>query len=342
MAHQSILAHLAPLFTNQIENVATEALAHLLLEYPTVTVAFREYVSQAGSDLPASLKFSTQARGWQDAAIPDLVGLDGEGRYVLIVESKFWANLTPNQPETYLKRMPAGVPAILLFIAPASRLPTLWQELLDRSQPDQPTGQPQAAITPQFYTLQMNDRHILALTAWESVLAALFRQAQQAGEEHACSDLWQLQSLCARIDAEAFQPLSAGEMISPTEKRINEFRGLVNDLVARLEASGIITTRGYHPATGPGYYRSYFSVRSTTNWCVEYNDEYRKMSPPANLCLKFPVHPQFANIMEEFADRGRRLSKQFHIPLQIPTGVEKEAVLTSLVSQVEAVTEHLR
>jgi hypothetical protein len=341
MPHQSILAHLAPLLTNQLENVATEALAHLLLEYPVVSDAFREYVCQAGIDLPDSLKFNTQARGWQDTAIPDLVGLDDEGRYILIVESKFWAVLTPNQPETYIKRMPAGMPAILLFIAPASRLLTLWQELLDRSQFHPSTGQPQVAKTTQFYILQMADQHILALTAWESVLAVLYQKTQQAGEEYASGDIWQLQSLGARIDAEAFQPLTSDEVISPTEKRINQFRGLVNEIVARLVDSGIISTKGYHPASGPGFYRSYFSVHGSVNWCVEYNDEYRKWNPPANLCLKFPVVPQFANLLDEFADKGHSQYKWFHIPLEIPTGLEREAVLTCLVTQVKEIATRL-
>lgn len=63
---------------------------------------------------------------------PDLVGRDVEGRYLLIVESKFWAPLTLNQPATYIDRLPADKPALLLFIAPASRMRTLWLELLSR------------------------------------------------------------------------------------------------------------------------------------------------------------------------------------------------------------------
>jgi hypothetical protein len=97
MPHESILAHLAPLLTNQIENVATDALAHLLLQYHFLADRFQEYVSSIIVDLSGNLTFTTQAR-WQDNAIPDLVSRDEQGRYLLIVESKFWATLTPNQP----------------------------------------------------------------------------------------------------------------------------------------------------------------------------------------------------------------------------------------------------
>ena len=106
MQHQSILAHLASLLTNQIENVATDALAHLLLEYQVTSDAFRRGgVTQSGIAIPEQITLKTQTT-WQDGAIPDLVGFDNEGRYVLIVESKFWAPLTPNQPTTYIERLP--------------------------------------------------------------------------------------------------------------------------------------------------------------------------------------------------------------------------------------------
>lgn len=100
------------LLTNQIENVATDALAHLLSQYYFVADAFIEYISSVGIALPKNLTIKTQAK-WQDAAIPDLVGLDEEGHHILIVESKFWAPLTPNQPTTYIERLPHDTPALL-------------------------------------------------------------------------------------------------------------------------------------------------------------------------------------------------------------------------------------
>ena len=74
MPPESILAHLAPRLTTQLENVATDALAHLLLPYPPLADAFREHVSLAGVKLPENIEFKTQAR-WHDSAIPDLVGI---------------------------------------------------------------------------------------------------------------------------------------------------------------------------------------------------------------------------------------------------------------------------
>ena len=342
MPRQSILAHLAPLLTNQIENVATDALAHLLLEYPILPEAFREYVSLAGIDLPDRLNLKTQAR-WQDAAIPDLVGLDEEGQYILIVESKFWAVLTPNQPATYIERLPSDRSAILLFIAPASRLTTLWQELLDRVSQILTNRQGLEVTTPQFFTLHLNTHHILALTSWESLLSAFHQKAQQVGDNYASGDIWQLQSLCSRIDEDAFHPLSEDELSSPTKMRIGQFRNLVDELVARLVASDIASIVGYRATPGPDSYKRYMSIHGLpdSDWCVEYNDAYRRQFPPTSLWLTVTNTPQLSGLQERLASLSRRDGKRILIPLKVPVGVERDAVLDSLFSQVVDLAKQL-
>ena len=62
--------------------------------------------------------------------IPDLVGNDDTDVTRLMLEAKFWAGLTDRQPVDYLRRLPEG--GMLLFVAPGSRLPSLWPELLRR------------------------------------------------------------------------------------------------------------------------------------------------------------------------------------------------------------------
>ena len=71
----------------------------------------------------------TQATG-KEGERPDLAGFDRDGRERVLIEAKFWAGLTGNQPVAYLERLPANTPSALLFVAPAARLETLWNELL--------------------------------------------------------------------------------------------------------------------------------------------------------------------------------------------------------------------
>jgi hypothetical protein len=341
MPHESILAHLAPLLTNQLENVATDALAHLLLQYQFIPRTFREYISSAGIDLPDKLTIKTQAR-WQDAAIPDLIGIDEEDRHLLIVESKFWAPLTPNQPAAYIERLHPDKPAILLFIAPTSRMPTLWQELLSRCSSSLVNSQSQQeTTTAQFLTLRLNRKHFLALTSWESMLAALYKKAQHEKDEFASGDIWQLQSLCARIEAEAFQPLSKDEITSPTKMRIGQFRDLINELVIHLNNSGTISIAGYKATPGPDYYKRYMSIHGIPNWCIEFNEKYRKQHPPTNLWLTTTETQQLSGMLTELAPISYRQGKQFLFPLEIPIGVERETVLASLLQQIIDVSKRL-
>lgn len=44
----------------------------------------------------------------------------------LLVELKFWAGLTDNQPVAYLKKLPTDCHSALLEVAPARRIESLW------------------------------------------------------------------------------------------------------------------------------------------------------------------------------------------------------------------------
>jgi hypothetical protein len=54
-------------------------------------------VKSLGVDLPADLAFHSQV-GDPQSGRPDLVATDDLGSERLIIEAKFWANLTGNQP----------------------------------------------------------------------------------------------------------------------------------------------------------------------------------------------------------------------------------------------------
>jgi hypothetical protein len=66
----------------------------------------------------------------EDETIPDLVGTDGEGDNVFVVENKFWAELTSNQPLGYLPLLPKSKSSALFFVCPEKRLATLHSELI--------------------------------------------------------------------------------------------------------------------------------------------------------------------------------------------------------------------
>ena len=69
--------------------------------------------------------------------VPDLAVFGHDGQERILLEAKFWAGLTENQPGTYLARLPDdGATSVLLFVAPEARLESIWTELRRRTEDD--------------------------------------------------------------------------------------------------------------------------------------------------------------------------------------------------------------
>ena len=112
------------------EDCATEALTFLLQGCPEAREALRDYVGrlfQVG--LSPQLNYRSQVSDVETGR-PDVVGTDPTGVDQLVIEAKFWAGLTEKQPGGYVKRLGVGQPGVVLVLAPAARLLTLWPELL--------------------------------------------------------------------------------------------------------------------------------------------------------------------------------------------------------------------
>jgi hypothetical protein len=101
-----LFGHLASRFSTHPENLATEAVAFIVNRSATMREALRRLAGRTGIELPPIATFHPQARDGQ-GNIPDLVGVDATGAERPVIENKFWAGLTENQPAGYLDRLHA-------------------------------------------------------------------------------------------------------------------------------------------------------------------------------------------------------------------------------------------
>ena len=109
----SLLAHIASNFIAEYENVANSSIAYLLNEYPASQAALKSILGLKAVPTYYMNELSAGINGR-----PDVTGLNSEGGKSVIIEGKFWANLTQNQPSNYLKELaPEGK---ILFLAPRS------------------------------------------------------------------------------------------------------------------------------------------------------------------------------------------------------------------------------
>jgi hypothetical protein len=345
MPQQSLFGHLVGRFSAQPENLATESLNYVLNRSVVARRAFLRYLAQVGIEA-TDLSLQTQASG-SDNAIPDLVGTDAAGQPVVIVEAKFWAGLTPNQPVTYLRRLPEDASSAVLFLAPAMRFATLWPELLQRCKVAGMTVGPERRFSRDFVATGTGPARVLVLASWRGVLSVIGQALQDEGEAEAASDVLQLQGLSERMDDEAFLPLRSEEITADTGRRIVQFSQLVDEVTDRAVAEGLVSIIGLRATASRTWYGRYMRIhgwgcllhwdawkwgreRATPIW-LTVEDENWKTTPA--------VRDRLSRLEFENPSRLLLVDGEYSIPFRMPLGVEKSGVVDTLLAQLREVAE---
>ena len=201
----TLFAQIVPKFTERTEDVAVEALGYIFSQSDAARRALVNILREGGTAVTSFAKVRTQATGGKRER-PDLVGLDDEGAERVLIEAKFWAERTKNQPNEYIRRLPKDRPAALLFVAPAARLEMLWPELC-RSADQQFTvigaatqGDLRAA------TISGGERRLM-LTSWAALLDLMESESKSAGDVVAERDIQQLRGLTDRAEPDPISSL---------------------------------------------------------------------------------------------------------------------------------------
>ena len=132
MTNTTLFAQIVPMF-GQTEVAATAALRHILVQSESARDALERMLLAAGVEVDSLTRFQTEAIGEEGERV-DLVCYDEHGTERVLIEAKFWAGLTDNQPNTYLARLPEEGHSVLLFVVPAQRMETLWPVLCARAE----------------------------------------------------------------------------------------------------------------------------------------------------------------------------------------------------------------
>lgn len=348
MNNRTLFGHLALQFSAHPENLATEALAFILKNSPAASAAFVRSLNAAGADVPDGLTYETQQVGVENS-IPDMKCFDSTGTVRVIVENKFWAGLTDNQPTTYLRELPDGQSSLLLFIVPETRRKLVWDDLAARCQ--------KAAVeladfcsTTQIQISGVNDTHKLGLTSWSYILSVLASATIEEHDAAAHNDVIQLRGLCDRMDAEAFLPFTSEELSNlEIPRRIMDLSCLPLDIVAEATKAGYCDTKSQRETPsryGSGKYvkigrfspwlafdaAAWRDLGTSPMWVQFYSDynnltEVRELLTPLRVttpCLCFDFNGYIC------------------VPLMLPTGVEKDVVVRDAVAQVGRVATLLR
>ncbi len=249
----TLLAHLSWKFSHQPETVATEALGHILSESKAVRDALSAFLRSREVDVGAIVRAETEVMG-EEGGRPDLVCFDRDENERLLIELKFWAGLTGNQPVAYLKRLPDDSPSALLVVAPARRIEPLWWELTRRVREEMSVEPRDDPAVLEVRQAAVGDGRVLMLTSWRALLEALEAKASDNGDEQAVSDIRQLSGLAVRQDSEVF-PLHPEQLGPDLPRLIVKLPTLLDDVYQRLIDAGLVPKKWPNVRVKNGVYR---------------------------------------------------------------------------------------
>ncbi|MEY9908229.1 hypothetical protein ABIA35_004462 [Catenulispora sp. MAP12-49] len=355
MKSPGLLGHLATRLTSQSENLATEALCYVLQTSAAATAGFTAMLRKA-ADIPEELRFDTQASSDADAGIPDIVGYDAGGGTRVLLEAKFWAGLTKNQPVTYLERLPAvgdGVEGLLLVVTPSLRVDLVWAELHERCLAAglQLGG---ASGFGEFRWIHVGGR-VLGIISWRVMLEHLQDAATAGDDLVARANLGQIAGLCELMDAEAFIPLGPEELSGALPRRLVQYDGILSKVVDRLISDGTAKSKaangtGLGRSAGTMWWGRSFAISGVT--CLLSIDAqlwgYRRYTP---FWLRIGyLQPSRTdrvldrlNELQTDAERVVIVGKgDIFVAIDTPTGVEEATVVESMVAQIVRIKDLLK
>ena len=205
------------------ENLATEMLASILRGRRSFACKF---LGHYGADLsPESyVQIELQRRGKEGRWIPDLQVSNEIGELCAVVESKFWAGFTRNQPESYLRDLNGR--GLLLFVVPEKRRRRVFAELLARCRRDGREGNTKILI----------DGTKMSVISWESALDTLEDLAlhNPADDKQLCHEVGVLRRFCEVADKEVFEPFQKVQLEeSATGATIRQLIWITRNVVER-------------------------------------------------------------------------------------------------------------
>jgi len=350
----SLLAHISSRFTNAIENVATESLAYIIQSNITARKAFFEFLSGCNIQFDHNLYVKTQVakntkkineNANESKNIPDLVCDDANDVERVIIESKFWAGLTDNQPITYLERLPKE-PSLLLFVAPKLRKDNLWIERKKKISDNKMKFEEVKSLNNDILLVKFEDKRLLGLTNWTALLSFMLRICETNGQHDAVSDIKQLLALCLNQDTNAFLPLHSEELASINGKRVYQYIIILQSVVDKLKSIGVITGKiKWNGVIQQGvYFGTYILIKDNDFYIsISFNDWSNYPTPFWLQALKNKKDYKCSDAQEKalkelyicdppkaFLDADKCLC----IPLVSKTNADEDEVVNDLVEQI--------
>jgi len=331
------------------ENIATDALEYIIRSSDVACKGMMELLRDIDNEL-SDLWFRTQKE--EGDVRPDMWGYHGKTPLVL-VENKFWAGLTENQPVEYLRLLAKySKEGILLMVVPEARLEAVWREMLKRIQDaDIPISVKQVGDT--IYRAADTDMGpVLAITSWEKLLDTINSKLSEGSKSK--NDLFQLRALCDAAESDAFVPISSSLLSDqriPT--MILQMESILNRVIKKGVSEGIISTKGLKASHNRSdiavyNYLSFPGKKGVGRLTLNMKNWRKYGGTPLwleFLCNEWGLGMEVRNILEPWCvENGISVhmeNKKFVVGIDILDNEEKCAVVKHILSQLRAISQQL-
>ena len=261
----TLLAYLVSSFPGNTENIATEALKHVMELSGAAMEALNDVILSGVRDILPINSVRSQSVG-SDGTIPDLVGIDEGNQERALIEVKFWAELTNNQPNGYLDRLPDDGPTVLVFLVPDVRIQTLWPELERRVVR---AGHLLSFVESERRCARIGEsqKHMM-LVSWTGLLDTMAARVSDAGEVVSIeSAIRQLRTLTKHADLGAFKPVLKGQELGmDSERRERDYKRVIDDATEQGISRGWLSKKGLNRTPRTYGYGRYIKLWDTVVW----------------------------------------------------------------------------
>jgi hypothetical protein len=301
---QSLLGQFYSRIKGSQEDIASEGLNYILQRSKAARLAVNKMLKNDCNLQLDDLSFVTQNTG-EKLERPDISGFDTEGKEVLILEAKFWAALTENQPIEYLNRL--GVNTALVFICPALRKRSVFEELFRRvkSMPSL------LASNPEENLITFQNNKFLLMKTWDEILGMVKIHLIQDNKQLLISDIDQIIGFCNTIDNNAFLPIQPEELSPKFAKRINSYYDIVDQVTVELKKRSVGNTAGLNATPQRFGYTRYIRTNSLgLSLNLHFNNWASRGDTPFWINIKNNISTKVWSVTNEFKGKCKIVASQ--------------------------------
>ena len=334
--NDTLLAYLVSSFPGRTEDIATAALRHILDRSDACLEALNDVVQSGVRGVNPITAVKSQVRQ-ADGAVPDMVGYDETGEKRVLVEVKFWAELTRKQPNDYIRHLSSDGPAVLMFLAPEERVRWLWPQLRERLASE---FGPLEEIDSERRCLRVEEAEkYLMVASWGGLLDSMAARTGDYSESRFETEIRQLRSLAKYADSGAFKPIGKGEAFGgDAEARLRLYQDLIDTSTERGVELGWASRNGLKKVRRPYGYGRYIELGGLVVW-FGVNDT--RFEEAGDTPLWIDCYYRRNELTDETC-RELGIRDPYWAPIDIERDVEYPEMLDGVVASLQRVADTLR